>query len=417
MKHSRYRRRDFLRLFGTGCVITLCVVFVHIARPELLIHFEHKVYDVLLSQTEQRPPSSVPALIAIDDKSLNQLGQWPWPRNILARLITRLHEAGADMVTLDLILSTRDRTSPILILESLRRDSGLTLDLGGLPLARLDHDQILGEALRKHPSILGYKLLFSPLREEESFCSVHPLLTGQKIPAAFSLHAAQDAVCSLPSLGEAGASSGFINALPDSDGVIRRIPIIAMHADALLPSLTLATVMAREKAAFGLGQDADGGFIQLGPSRVHTDPQGNLLLRYRGPRGTFATYSAADILNGPLPDLRGRVAIVGPTASGLGDNHVTPTDRVFPGMEIHATALDNLLQSDALIRPAWGVGAEASAIMLVGILATLLMMSAGPLACAVGMVLAGTGLWSAALWLLDGPGYWISPCPPCWSWW
>ncbi|MDO9581481.1 MAG: CHASE2 domain-containing protein [Desulfomicrobium sp.] len=412
MKHTRYRRRDFLRLFGTGCVITLCVMFVHIARPELLIHFEHKVYDVLLSQTEQRPPSSVPALIAIDDKSLNQLGQWPWPRNILARLITRLHEAGADMVTLDLILSTRDRTSPILILESLRRDSGLTLDLGGLPLARLDHDQILGEALRKHPSVLGYKLLFSPLREEESFCSVHPLLTGQKIPAAFSLHAAQDAVCSLPSLGEAGASSGFINALPDSDGVIRRIPIIAMHADALLPSLPLATVMAREKAAFGLGQDADGGFIQLGPSRVHTDPQGNLLLRYRGPRGTFATYSAADILNGPLPDLRGRVAIVGPTASGLGDNHVTPTDRVFPGMEIHATALDNLLLSDALIRPAWGVGAEASAIMLVGILATLLMMSAGPLACAVGMVLAGTGLWSAGLWLLDGPGYWISPLSP-----
>lgn len=241
---------------------------------------------------------------------------------------------------------------------------------------------------------------------------MHPLLTGQAIPAAFSLHTAQDAVCSLPSLGEASTSSGFINALPDADGVIRRIPIIAMHADALLPSLTLATVMAREKAAFGLGQDADGGFIQLGPRRVHTDPQGNLLLRYRGPRGTFATYSAADILSGPLPDLRGRVAIVGPTASGLGDNHVTPTDRVFPGMEIHATALDNLLQSDALIRPAWAVGAEASAIMLVGILATLLMMSAGPLACAVGMVLAGTGLWSAALWLLDGPGYWISPLSP-----
>lgn len=131
MKQSRYRRRDFVRLFGTGCLITLCVVFVHIARPELLIHFEHKVYDVLLSQTTQRPPSPVPALIAIDDKSLNQLGQWPWPRNILARLLTRLHEAGAEMVTLDLILSTRDRTSPILILENLSRDSGQTLDLKG----------------------------------------------------------------------------------------------------------------------------------------------------------------------------------------------------------------------------------------------------------------------------------------------
>ena len=412
MKQTRYRRRDFVRLFGTGCLITLCVVFVHITRPELLIHFEHKVYDVLLSQTKQRPPGPVPVLIAIDDKSLNQLGQWPWPRNILARLITRLHEAGAEMVTLDLILSTRDRTSPILLLENLRRDSGLSLPFDELPQAKLDHDQVLGEALHQLPSVLGYKLLFSHVRDEESFCSVHPLLTGQKIPAAFSLHAAQDAVCSLPSLGEAGASSGFINALPDSDGVIRRVPIIAMHADALLPSLTLATVMARKKAAFGLGQDADGGFVQLGLRRTHTDPQGNLLLRYRGPQGTFTTYSATDILSAPLPDLRGRVPIIGPTASGLGDNHVTPVDRVFPGIEVHATALDNLLQNDALVRPAWGIGAEACAIMLAGILSTLLMMSAGPLACAAGLVLGGTGLWSAGLWLLDGPGYWLSPLSP-----
>ena len=114
-------------------------------------------------------------------------------------------------------------------------------------------------------------------------------------------------------------------------------------------------------------------------------------------------------MNGTLPDLRGRVAIVGPTASGLGDNHVTPVDRVFPGIEIHATALDNLLQNDALIRPAWGIGAEACVIALAGILSSLLIMSAGPLACAAGLALGGAGLWSASLWLLDGPGYWISP--------
>lgn len=411
MKQTRYRRRDFLRLLATGCLITFCVVLVHVMRPELLIHFEHKVYDVLLAQTEQRPVGPVPALIAIDDKSLNQVGQWPWPRNILARLVTRLHEAGADMVTLDLVLSNRDRTSPALILETLYRDLGLNLKKG-LTQAELDHDLVLGQALGKLPSVLGYKLLFSPLGDTPSSCELHPLLTGQGIPAAFSLHAAQDAVCSLPSLGGAAASSGFINALPDSDGVIRRVPIIAMHGEALLPSLTLATFKARQNAAFGLGQDADGGFVQLGQNRTHTDPQGNLLLRYRGPRGTFATYSAADILGSPLPDLRGRVAIVGPTASGLGDNHVTPTARVFPGIEIHATALDNLLQNDALIRPAWGIGAEACAIALAGILSSLLLMSAGPLVCAAGLALGGAGLWSAALWLLDGPGYWLSPLSP-----
>ncbi len=409
MKHTRYRRRDILRLFAAGCVITLCVVVVHVMRPELLIHFEHKVYDVMLSQTGERPSSNVPVLIAIDDRSLTRLGQWPWPRDILGRLITRLREAGADTVTLDLILSTRDRTSPALLLEELRRDSGLSLNLKEIPRGRLDHDLVLADALRQIPSVLGYKLLFAPMQGDASACRIHPIMTDQNLPPVFSLHEARDAICSLPSLGEAGTSSGFINALPDSDGVIRRIPIIATHEDSLIPGLTLATALIRQQSAFGLGQDADGGFVQLSPLRAHTDPQGNLLLRYRGPSGTFPTYSAVDILSAPLPDLRGRVAIVGPTASGLGDNHVTPPDRIFPGIEIHATALDNLLQNDALVRPAWGIGAEACSIVVVGILSSLLMMSAGPLACATGLVLGGAGLWFAGLWLLDGPGYWISP--------
>lgn len=185
MKHTRYRRRDILRLFAAGCVITLCVVVVHVMRPELLIHFEHKVYDVMLSQTGERPSSNVPVLIAIDDRSLTRLGQWPWPRDILGRLITRLREAGADTVTLDLILSTRDRTSPALLLEELRRDSGLSLNLKEIPRGRLDHDLVLADALRQIPSVLGYKLLFAPMQGDASACRIHPIMTDQNLPPYF----------------------------------------------------------------------------------------------------------------------------------------------------------------------------------------------------------------------------------------
>ena len=218
MKRHRYRRRDILRLLGTGCVITICIVILHVARPELLVHFERKVYDVLLSQSSQRPPSPVPVLVAIDDRSLADLGQWPWPRHVLARLITRLREAGADIVTLDLILSARDRTSPLLVQEELRRDTGFSIDLGGLPRTRLDHDHLLAEALAKMPTVLGYKLLFTPTDGDEPFCDVHPILSGHTISAAFSLHAAENAVCPLSILNAAATHSGFINALPDSAG-------------------------------------------------------------------------------------------------------------------------------------------------------------------------------------------------------
>jgi len=409
LKRGGYRRRDILRLLGTGCVITLCVLFAHVLRPDLFVHIEHKIYDVLLSQTRQRPPSHVPVLIAIDDKALTRLGQWPWPRHVLARLVTRLHEAGADIVTVDLILSTPDRTSPLLVLEDLRKDPGFALSLDNMQLASLDYDQLLAQVLKDVPAILGYKLLFSPMHTDEPPCRVHPILSADAIPAVFSLHSAQDTLCSLPVLSAAAANSGFINALPDSDGVIRRVPLIARHGDALLPSLIVATLKTRDKAVIGLGSDLDGGFVQLGQRRVHTDAQGNMLLRYRGPRATFTTFSVTDILDHPLPDLTGRVAIVGPTAAGLGDNHVTPMDRVFPGVEVHATVLDNLLQQDQLVRPDWALGAEACAVLAIGALSSIVMLMSGPLTCVVVLTAGALGLWSASLWLLDGPGYWISP--------
>ena len=316
-------------------------MILHVARPELLIHFEHKVYDVLLSQTGRRAPSAVPVLIAIDDKSLAAFGQWPWPRNILGRLISRLRQAGADVTALDLILSTRDRTSPLLVLKDLGLES--SLDLDETARTSLDHDHTLAEALKEMPTVLGYKLLFSPLHGTETACHIHPILSGQVPPSTFSLHMAQDFVCSLTILGKAAVNSGFINALPDSDGVIRRIPLIAMHGETILPNLTLATLMTRGENTIGLGQDADGAFVQLGRNRTHIDAQGNMLLRYRGPSQTFPTFSAADIMDGALPDLKGRVAIVGPTASGLGGQ---PCDSHGPCLSRHRDPRHHARQPD-----------------------------------------------------------------------
>lgn len=370
---------------------------------------EHKIYDVMMGQMSPRPPSPVPILIAIDDKALSSLGQWPWPRHHLARLVALLHEAKADVVVLDLILSTRDRTSPLSVQEDLRHTPGVDLSLKHIPRDFLDHDHVLAQTLKDVPCVLGYKLLFPPALAQESSCELRHSLSELTVPDAFSLFNAQSALCTLPTLGAAARDQGFINALHDTDGVVRRVPLMATLQNQLLPSLVLATIKAGGKTAIGLGQDLDGGFVQLNGKRVHIDDRGNLLLRYRGPKGTFQTISVADVLKGGLPDLTGRIAIVGPTAAGLGDNHITPLDRTFPGVEIHATILDNLLNDDALIRPFWAIGAEACAAMAAGVFSSLLMMVTGPLTCVLGLAGGAFGLWAASLQLLDGPGYWLSP--------
>jgi adenylate cyclase len=212
-------------------------------------------------------------------------------------------------------------------------------------------------------------------------------------------------------LGESAQGAGFTNALPDSDGVIRRVPLVARVNDRLVPSLTLGLATLALKPALGLGGDLDGNFLQFGDSRHHMDARGNMLLRYRGPSGTFQTISVADILDGPVPDLSGRIAIVGPTAAGLGDNHVTPLDRVFPGIEVHATILDNLLQKDSLTRPTWAPGAELSSVLVVGVLSSLFLMVTGPLACIAGFAGGALGIWGMSLHLLDKHGIWLSPLP------
>ena len=406
-----FRRRDLLRLLGTGCAVTLCVAFVLISRPGLFEHMEHKAFDVLFSQTRTRPPSPVPVLIAIDDKALSRLGQWPWPRNILAGLVTRLHEAGADAVALDLVLSARDRTSPVAVLEGLP-SAEADIRLKGLPPDFLDHDLALANALKKMPAVIGFKILFNDGQKHlQEHCTLSPLFPEAQVPPKLDPYAAKGVLCFLPALGQAAQGAGFTNALPDSDGVIRRVPLIARVNDLLVPGLTLRLATLAMNPALGLGSDLDGNFLQFGDSRHHIDARGNMLLRYRGPSGTFETFSVADILDGPVPDLSGRIAIVGPTAAGLGDNHITPLDRVFPGIEVHATILDNLLQKDSLTRPAWAVGAELFSVLTVGILSSLFLMVTGPLPCIAGFAGGALGIWGTSLWLLDKPGIWLSPLP------
>lgn len=399
---------------AAGLAVTLTVLGIHILRPALFSHIEHKTFDVLLAHTRLRPPSPIPVLIAVDDQALDRYGQWPWPRHHLARLLSRLAEAGVDIAALDLVFVGEDRSSPSSVQEVLRADFNLHLPLDDLPADKRDYDRMLARAIARQPTVLGYKFLFTGASSSEiaSQCRIQPAFPAGALSSIpqFSLYHAAALVCSLPPLTAAAKGSGFINALPDADGVLRRVPLVAAYEEAVYPALMLAAAMMhRSSPAIGAGRDGDGGFVQMDRLRIHLDNQGRLLLRYRGPRQTFPTYSVADLMEGPLPDLSGCIAIVGTTAPGLGDVHVTPLGRVFPGIEVHATALDNILQNDFLVRSAWAPGAEAVAVVAAGLLVTLMIVTTGPLFCMGIIGAAALGAAFTSWRLLDGPGYWVSP--------
>lgn len=138
--------------------------------------------------------------------------------------------------------------------------------------------------------------------------------------------------------------------MPDSDGIVRKIPILIEYAGQVYPSLSLAAFLEATGNNRGILTVNSNGLdsLRLGDTLFPVDAQGNMLIRYRGPDKTFSYLSAVDILTGRIPEgrLKGKIIFIGTTAAGLGELRPTPLDPAFPGVEIHATVLDNMLRKD-----------------------------------------------------------------------
>lgn len=222
-------------------------------------------------------------------------------------------------------------------------------------------------------------------------------------------------LCNLPLFSRSATSSGFINVGSDPDGVVRRVPLFMNYRNRWYPDLALAClIMHSGQGKVAVTSDRDGLGVRWNGRQIPLDPAANLLLRYRGTGRTFPFYAAADILAGRIPPeaLKDKIVFVGASASGLGDLHLTPLDKRFPGPEVHATVVDNLMSGDFLHRPGWADGAQLFGVLLLGILLSLAMALGNS---AAGFAVAGltAGLvWVGFHWLLQVQGVVLSPLMP-----
>ena len=227
---------------------------------------------------------------------------------------------------------------------------------------------------------------------------------------------ATGAVCSLPTLTSAAGASGFLNATPDTDGILRRVPLAIQMEGRVYPSLALAASRAFLDASVGelRAINANATALTIGDRSVPLDGRANLLLRFRGGRRTFPFVSAADVMDGrTAPDaFRDKLVFVGATALGTQELVATPHDPRFIGVEVQATVADNLLQGDFLRRPATAPlvegGAHAGRRRARGVAAVRFGVGGGGLAGLACLV----ALWGGAWWLLGRWGLVLSPVLP-----
>jgi serine phosphatase RsbU (regulator of sigma subunit)/CHASE2 domain-containing sensor protein len=347
-----------------------------------------------------RARQSAPAvIIAIDEASLARIGQWPWPRDTMARLMTRLAARKPAVIGVDILFVEPDRVSPERLADVFRARDPLLAER----LAKLrPNDELFAESIRVAPVVLGVAGT-----EQRALGNTPHTPSRQTGPAAPLRHYPGE-LRSLPGLDRAASGHGFLNAEPDR-GVMRRVPLAALLGEHPMLSLTMECLrVAAGEAYFTLNSGARGlRQITIGDLAVPTQADGSIWVHY-SPHDPARYVSAADILEGrDDPSLTAqKIALLGVTGLGLVDQQLTARGERMPGIEIHAQVIENIFDDSLLQRPAWARFAEAlafallAAIIIIGVPRVTPRGSFGiPLVCATLVVAGGVGayLWCRLL--------------------
>ncbi|MDQ2947605.1 MAG: adenylate/guanylate cyclase domain-containing protein, partial [Acidobacteriota bacterium] len=326
-----------------------------------------------------RQPDPRIVILAIDQKSQDLLGRWPFPRSVFAEALDFLGGAKARVVALDINFPEPDQNSALqtlrqiktsyLEIEGRRSNPQFVARLDALE-ARADNDKQLAEAISRFGNaILGYFFLFD--RQEAlsqnkqtvdgflnylSFQAYPQVIRNQHRSNFEGLEAAGISP-NLPRFAENAKNFGFFNVVPDSDGTVRSEPVVIRFNQGYYPSLDVATVLAwtnepLDKVAVVFNESGLAR-IDLGSVKVPTDPSGMVRINFHGRSGTYPTYSIADVVQRHLdPSLfQDRIVLIGPTATGIADTRPTPFESTgVPGVEVHANFIDNLLTGSFIQR-------------------------------------------------------------------
>ena len=366
-----YRIARWARQFGLTRAVCLVLLFalvlLRVADPRPLQELRLRTFD-LFQVLRPRVQTEFPVVIVdIDEPSLKEIGQWPWPRTILADLVSRITQLGAVTIGFDIIFAEPDRMSPAIAEQSFRGiDPETRAKLDSLP----SNDAILAQAIKNSRVVVGQAGAATPTPRTPNEMA---LQTGFAVrgpdPAAY-LVTFPGLLRNVAPIEQAAAGRGLFSINPEKDGLIRRVPVIMEAQDTLVPSLTMEMlrVVTGSSAILVRANEAGVEAVAVPGLEVPTDLNGQLWVHFN--KSNPARYvSAKDVLQGKLPvdRLRGRLVLIGTSATGLLDSKTTPLDALMPGVEVHAEILESVLTKSLLVQPNYAVGAEIIVAVLIGI--------------------------------------------------
>lgn len=411
-------------VFLTGTAVTLLLSLLTIFKPMFFRFLDGKIFDTQMRAISTATGGSTandPVVVEIDEDSLSEFGQWPWPRYRIAALIDGIRGLGASAVGLDMLFPEADRSSLSRVKQEMQREFGLKADIRGLPDHLMDNDGVLAGALSRGPFSLGYYFVFSKEKGTGRNCLLRPaeyaLIGGNNLQTTpHGLFKASSVTCNIRPLAEAAPSAGFFNVIPDADGVLRRVPLLIEYDGRLYPSLSLATFM-RSRGITQLALKCNSGrleAISAGKTSIPVDSMANLLVRFRSGHASYTHISARDVLHGRVAreTISGKTVFLGTSATGLDEYHTTPVASGVLGVDIHAAVVDNFLRGDFISRPDWVPGLELVLVVVCGMVSALLLCWTRSVVSLGAVLVSGFFLWLASTFLLSSSGIFVSPLFP-----
>lgn len=404
-------KRHALRLF-----LSLAILLFFLLQATGTIEWsfinalEHQAYDTRLEHTMPNPVDNRIVIIDIDEKSLSEIGRWPWNRAIIAQLIDQLFDTyQINVLGMDAVFAEPDESSGLKKLQALAagplKEAPVFLETLKTLDKKLDYDDLFAESLQNRRVVLGYAFTSAQEGINEAGQLPEPIFTVEDVQAYnLSYVEGNGFAANLPELQAAALTSGHFNSLPDPDGIVRRIPLLYGYKGQLYESLSLA--MAR--VALGIpkvelqlylkeGQQIGVENLLIGQQTIPVDKYLQALIPYRGKWGSFPYVSATDVLHARIeePDLlKDKIVLLGTTAQGLRDIRATPMENVYPGVEIHANIISGLLDNHMMSYLSFEEELEVLLLIFISVvMISLLPLSSPLIGTVVTLVLSVIVIW------------------------
>jgi adenylate cyclase len=403
--------------------LLLIAAWVSMQDVPIIDQLRNLVFDSYQRQRPREYRADLPVrIVDIDEESLKRLGQWPWPRDLVARLVDRLGELGATTVALDIIFAEPDRFSPANLARvwpDRPELAALRTSLAQLP----DSDAVLAQSLARTPSVTAFAL------SDAGRSSAPELKRGFAAagddPLPFVQHF-RGAVATLPAIEAAAAGNGAASYVPDADNTIRRAPLVLALNGALYPSFAAEALRVAQGAGsytvkssgankeWKFGESTGIVAVRIGDAIAPTDAAGRLLLHDTGhvPERFIPAWRVLD-RSFDAREVSGMIILVGTTAEALKDLRTTPLAPVIPGVEIHAQVIEQILAQDFLHRPDWFQAGETLAFVVLGLVLIVAIRYVGALWSLLIALVAGAAAVAVSWYGFTRLAYLIDPLFPC----